>query len=539
MESAERLVMTYRFIRLMSLSLLILLVALGTTQAAAPDPYALAERLDTLLEAKQSANGVKPAPLIDDSAFLRRISLDLIGRIPTSYEVYTFIADSAPDKRRRVVDKLLRSPGYVTHQVNLWRALLLPETMTNAEMRFLQPGFDAWLRQKVRDNTPYDRLAYELIAAPIAAANNPQQQALAPNDPRPNPLAFFAAKEGKPENIAAASSRVFLGVQIECAQCHNHPFAKWSREQFWGMAAFFGGIEQRGDNGAFTPVREIVDRRELAIPNTDRVVQATFLDEREPEWKFKTSARVTLAEWMIRPDNPWFARNAGNRAWAQFNGRGIVEPVDDLNDKNPPSHPELLNELAQAFVAAKFDVQFLVRAITATRAYQRSSELTDPGQADGRLFARMAIKGMSGEQLFDSLVVATGYRAAGSRDQSDPNAGSPERSLFLDRFALQGKKTDPQTSILQALSLMNGRFVADASTPGRSETLAAIAGVPLLSPMDRIEALYVATLSRKPTPEELRRMNQYVETGSEGKLKQRLSDVMWVLLNSAEFRLNH
>jgi Protein of unknown function (DUF1549)/Protein of unknown function (DUF1553) len=531
--------MTYRFIRLMSLSLLILLAALSTAGAAAPDPYALAERLDSLLEAKQSANGVKPAPLIDDTGFLRRVSLDLVGRIPTSYEVYTFIADSAPDKRRRVVDKLLRSPGYVTHHVNLWRALLLPETMTNAEMRFLQPGFDAWLRQKVRDNTPYDRLAYELIAAPIAAANNPQQQALAPNDPRPNPLAFFAAKEGKPENIAAASSRVFLGVQIECAQCHNHPFAKWSREQFWGMAAFFGGIEQRGDNGAFTPVREIVDRRELAIPNTDRVVQATFLDEREPEWKFKTSARVTLAEWMIRPDNPWFARNAGNRAWAQFLGRGIVEPVDDFNDKNPPSHPELLNELAEAFVAARFDVQFLVRAITATRAYQRSSELTDPGQADGRLFARMAIKGMSGEQLFDSLVVATGYRAAGSRDPSDPNGGSPERSLFLDRFALQGKKTDPQTSILQALSLMNGRFVADASTPQRSETLAAIAGVPLLSSPERIEALYVATLNRKPTPEELRRMGQYVEAGGDGKLKQRLSDVMWVLLNSAEFRLNH
>src|SRR5262249_11730797 len=125
------------------------------------------------------------------------------------------------------------------------------------------------------------------------------------------------------------------------------------------------------------------------------------------------------------------------------------------------------------------------------------------------------------------------------RDQSDPNAGSPERSLFLDRFALQGKKTDPQTSILQALSLMNGRFVADASTPQRSETLAAIAGVPLLSNVERIEALYVATLSRKPTPEETRRMSQYVEAGGEGKLKQRLSDVMWVLLNSAEFRLNH
>jgi hypothetical protein len=303
------------------------------------------------------------------------------------------------------------------------------------------------------------------------------------------------------------------------------------------MAAFFGGIEQRGDGGALTPMREIIDRRELAIPNTDRVVPATFLDEMEPEWKFRTSARVTLAEWMVRPDNPWFARNAVNRLWATFFGYGIVEPVDDFNDKNPPSHPELLDEMARAFVAAKFDIQFMVRALTATEAYQRSSALTEAKQRDPRLFARMAVKGLTAEQLLDSLVVATGYRGPDSARNSPD--GGPVRPIFLDRFALPGKKTEPQTSILQALSLMNGSFTADATNVARGETLGAIAALPGLSTGDRVEALYVATLSRKPAPDELQRMVRHVDSAGQEKAKDRLADVMWVLLNSAEFRRNH
>ena len=511
--------------------------------SAAPDPYALAERLDRILDQHHRSNSVKSATPVDDARFLRRASLDIIGRIPTTDEVRGFLADKSLDKRRTLVKKLLKSTGYVDNSVNFWRALLLPEASTNIDMRFLQPGFETWLRETFRDNKPYDKFAYELVAAPMG---NNQEKLNSPNDARANPLAFYTAKEGKPENLAASISRTFLGVQIECAQCHDHPFAEWSREHFWRMAAFFGGIERKGDGHAFDPMmREVVDRRELTIPNTERVVQAAFLDDTEPEWKFRTSARVSLAEWMTASNNKWFARALVNRLWAHYLGYGVVEPVDDFNKKNEPSVPALLDELTKAFVEAKFDLHFLITALTATQAYQRESAVSDPSQLDPRAIGRMPVKGLTGEQLYDSLVVATGYqepkRKKGNDNTEDVEIAnpSPTRALFLDKFALNGRKVDPQTSILQALSLMNGRFVADASSLQGGRALRAVASDPKLSTTERIESLYLATLSRQPTPEELRRVSAYIEAGGKDKLKQSLADLMWVLLNCAEFRLNH
>jgi len=282
-------------------------------------------------------------------------------------------------------------------------------------------------------------------------------------------------------------------------------------------------------------------------------VPATFLDDKEPEWKFKTSARVTLANWMVRADNPWFARNAVNRLWAQLMGTGIVEPVDDFNDKNLPSHPELLDELARAFVASNYDVKYMIRALTATQAYQRSSAVTEPGQREPRLFARMPVKGLTAEQLFDSLGQATGYQEA--RNNLPPGVvvfgNASARQEFLTKFNNRSDKvTEVQTSILQALALMNGKLVADATSLERSETLAAVADAPFLDTRGRIETLYLATLGREPRPKELARLVSYVESGgSDGpgataadrdkNSKQALADVFWALLNSGEFILNH
>jgi hypothetical protein len=305
------------------------------------------------------------------------------------------------------------------------------------------------------------------------------------------------------------------------------------------MAAFFGGIERKGD-GAFNPMmREVIDRRELTIPNTERVVQAAFLDGTEPEWRFKTSARVSLADWMTSPNNKWFARALVNRLWGHFLGYGIVDPVDDFNQKNEPSVPALLDELTKAFVESKYDLHFLITAITSTQAYQRSSAVSDSTQLEPRLIARMPVRGLTGEQLFDSLVVATGFRDNNKSQRGQDGGVASARALFLERFALPGRKVDPNTSILQALSLMNGRFVADATNFEKFGTLGVIAKMPLLKPEERIESLYLTTLSRKPTPEELQRVTRHLTTLGDGKMKQGLSDVMWALLNSAEFRLNH
>jgi hypothetical protein len=335
-----------------------------------------------------------------------------------------------------------------------------------------------------------------------------------------------------------------MGVKIECAQCHNHPFAKWTRQQFWETAAFFAGLSRDGNN-FFGNFREMTDRREMSIPGTDRVVQANFLDGTEPRWKYKVGPRVTFADWLTSRENPFFARAAANRLWAHFFGAGIVEPVDDLGNEDPepshqPSHPGLLDELAKQFAAHDFDVKFLVRAITMSKAYQLTSAQSDPSQDDLRLLARMPVKGMTAEQLFDSVSAATGYREPPGPQGPFIIAGNTPRTDFLTKFASQDKRTETTTSILQALALMNGRLVADATNVERSITLAGVADAPFLDTAGKVETLYLATLSRQPRPAERDRFVKYIDGGGPEKDKKKaLADVFWALLNSSEFILNH
>jgi hypothetical protein len=230
-------------------------------------------------------------------------------------------------------------------------------------------------------------------------------------------------------------------------------------------------------------------------------------------------------------DNPFFARAAANRMWGHFFGIGLVEPVDDFRDDNPPSDPELLDELARAFVASGFDHRYLIRGICLSQAYQRTSARTHASQDGNRLPARMGIKAMTGEQLFDSFALASGYR-----DGQDRGAA---RRQFLTRFALAGPAGEPETSVQQALTLLNGRFVAWATDPDACPTLTAVTQAPGMTTAQRIEALYVATLSRRPTAEESGRLERYVAGAEKSRAAERLADIFWMLLNSAEFRMNH
>jgi hypothetical protein len=513
-------------------------------QAASPgkapdqDAYVLALKIDQYLAERWKAEGVKPAPLADDAAFLRRVYLDITGKIPPAAEVRRFLRDPAPDKRQRVVEQLLDGPGYVGHFSTVFRHLLVPEADTNLQVRFASFGFESWLHKKLGDGAGYDQIARELIVQPVG--NNPQGLVdFYGQGGQASPLPFYLAKEAKPENLAASTARIFLGVRVECAQCHDHPFAKWKREQFWGEAAFFAGIQGRSQDGFLQNVRELADRREMAVPGTDRVAQATFLDGTEPQWKYKVGARETLAQWMTAPENPFFARTAANRLWAHFFGTGIVEPVDDFKEENPPSHPELLDELARQFAAHHFDLKFLIRALAASEAYQLSSVTTDPVQEDPRLFARMAVKGLTPEQIFDSFSQATGFRDPTPLRQQVFAIGTP-RNDFMSKFTQQDRLTELQVSIPQALALMNSQLVTNATSVERSENLAAVIDAPFMDTNGRIEALFLSTLSRKPTPEELARLAPYVNGGGpKHDSKRALADVFWALLNSAEFVLNH
>jgi len=505
------------------------LLSVGQIAAAErPDATSLAAEIDRLILEKLKTTGVSASPLADDATFFRRLNLAIAGRIPVPSEVRAFLADKAPDKRARAVDRLLASPAYVNHMTVSWNGWLLPEAATDPAVANAAVGFKVWLRSRIRENASFDRLTSELLTYPLngrALADQPAGDG--GTDAANGPLAFYTAKEGKPENLAAATARVFLGVHLECAQCHNHPFARWSRDQFWGMAAFFGGIEKT-DGGT---LREIQGKRELLIPNSFRAVPATMLDDREPEWQYKKSPRATLAAWVTAPDNPFFSKAIVNRLWWMLFGVGLVDPVDDFHDQNPASHPELLDTLARAFVQSGFDTKFILRAICQSQAFGRSSAIADSAAANVRLYAHFPMQGLSPEQIYDSLMVLFGERTETRGDDG-------QRRQFLEAFAVSGRQTESPTTILQALTLMNSKQVGAATDGQSSRLLGGVLKLPGLTPTERIEAIYFAVLSRPPRKAELDQTLAHVKGCTDGTDKAH-ADVLWALLNGIEFRTNH
>lgn len=508
----------------------------------ADDATVLAARIDRHLQSRWNSDAIKPAAAADDGEFLRRVSLHISGTIPTVSESRKFLRDNSADKRDVLVTELLETPQYLTNFSNFWRQVMMPEGNTDLQARAQLPGFEAWLRQHLSKNSRYDTIVRELLTVPLdtgrAMASPVDGMGAA------TPLGFFQSKQVKPENLAAATSRMFLGLRIECAQCHDHPQDVWKRQQFWEYAAFFAGIERVDRNEEFVGrVKEIFDRRELKIPDLDgdRVVQATFLDGSSPQWRTRVSSRRELADWITSKKNPFFARTTVNRVWAHFFGVGFVNPVDDFSGTNKPSHPELLDDIAADFAEHNFNLKYLIRAITLTRAYQLSSRRSDPSQDQPQQFARMTVQGLTGEQLFDSLATAVGFFEPARQQNAFVFGQAGPRSDFLELFAPDNNAiTERQTSILQALALMNGEFTSNATSLERSSTLAAIADFPLMKDSERIETMYLATLARKPRAEELERLTKYVDAGGPSKnSRAALADIFWALLNSSEFLFNH
>jgi hypothetical protein len=511
---------------------------------------ALAEKIDQLIAKRWDQTRVQPAPIADDSEFVRRVYLDLAGRIPSVQEARTFIEDKKANKRSRLIEQLLSSPRYVAHFTNIWRALLIPEAGNNFQVKLQQGGFEGWLKRRLARNAGYDQMVRELLTAKINQSN-PQLAILGGG---PSPVPFYLAKEFKPENISSGAARVFLGVSVECAQCHNHPFADWKREQFWSFTAFFAGINSKREMDFLMSLPDDPKKRELTIPGTTKVVKARFLDGSEPKWTSDSNTRATLADWITSPGNPYFARATVNRVWAWFLGHGLVEPVDEMvGTSSTPSHPELLDLLAKEFVEHQFDLKFLIGAIMSSSTYQRTSAVTHPSQIEPGVFARMPLRGLTAEQLFDSLAMATGYRdsGGGGDDLFSGLLGGARsaRSEFLTKFAVAERPTEMQTSILHALTLMNGKVMAAVTSLQKSETLAAVVDAPA-STGERVEALYLAALARKPNGKEIDRTIKFLQdaerhaqaTDAKARRTARqnaLADVFWALLNSPEFVLNH
>lgn len=508
-------------------------------------PKQLAERIDQRLAAKWAADQIQPAPAAGDSEFVRRVYLDLIGRIPRVSELREFLDDRAADKREKLIERLLASQQFVIHWSNTWRDIIMPGG-GNQQAAFFAGNFRVWVEQQIRQNAPYDKMVRDLLAAPTNFG--PQQrggaQFVQPN--QASPLAFFQAQEFKAENLAASTARVFLGVRLECAQCHDHPFSTWSQNNFWELAAFYSGVSPINrvvQPGQPQPVALKNPGREIKIPGKEKVVQAKFPTGEPPQWRDGKDSRAVLAEWVTSPNNPFFARTAANRLWAHSFGMGLLDPCDDEpTAENPIRHPELLADLTQQFIAHAFDLKYLLRSIMFSQAYQRTSVLTHPSQRDTQSFARMPVRGLTPEQLFDNLTTATGY-------QNPPNQPNQQfvvfndqsvRGQFLNRFATQERRTETQTSILQALALMNGKFISDATSLRSSNTLAAVVDVPFMTLEQKIDTLYLATLSRLPRGEERDRLLTYVQRGgAQNDHGAALADVLWALLNTSEFLFNH
>jgi hypothetical protein len=493
---------------------------------SAGDARALTARIDAVLAGRWAEAKILPAAIADDGEFLRRVSLDLIGKIPTAAEARDFLDNPGRDKRLALVERLLDSPAYTTRATEIWRRLLLPEADTEDVARQVSGSFEAWLRRKVIEEAGYDRIVREILTAKLSARNAEQAVGMLES----SPAAYYAAKEGKPENLAAGVARVFLGVRLECAQCHNHPFANWKREQFWSLAAFFADVPPQGaENEVALPRRpDAAPRRELTIPGTKKVVKASHLDGSAPAWRPRADTREILAEWVTAPDNPYFAKAVVNRVWARFFGVGLIEPVDSLDGEAGSELSGLLDELAGQFRAHGYNLKFLIRVFTATRAYNLSS-VENQGGSTAPVFASMPIRGLSPEQLFDSLTQATGSEAADAR------------ARFLELFANREERSvEAETTIIQALTMMNGSYIESATNPETSQVLGAVIKAPFLDTPGRIETVYLATLTRRPRPDELSLLVRYVERRKTAEDRDKaFADIFWAILNGPEFHLNH
>ena len=493
----------------------------------------MASHIDELLAAHWKKSGVELAPPTTDTEFLRRIYLDLTGRIPSVSEVYDFDDDTQQDRRVRLVDQLLSHRDHATHLATVWRRFLLPDGVDLSRYGGTS-GLEQWLVDRFAANVPYDQIVRELLQAEGRVTKS-------------GPILFYAALKLSPEEIASQSARAFLGTRMECAQCHDHPFDdRWSQHDFWSYAAFFARISR--PQGKLETVSSVMrvrdsDRGDVTLPETDEVVPPRFpKGELLDEQSGSRSRRAELAEWLTRDNNQQLARATVNRVWAQMFGLGIVEPVDDMRPDNPPKCPEVLDELTEYFVQTDFDLKNLLRTLVLTDAYQLSSRAATDDPERRANFAQMSIKSFTAEQLYDCIAMATRMQATQTSlngEESLMRFDNSSRRAFLEQFrAPPGQPTEYHAGIPQALTLMNGGLVHSATDVSQSGLLNSMP--PFFRDQQRIETLFLATLSRRPSDKEVSTMLGYVKSaGSDEEKQETFGNILWALLNSAEFTLNH
>ncbi len=484
-------------------------------------------QIDALINQKLAGLGLPVSPISADSEFLRRAYLDLIGVLPTPEEAQRFLLAGNKDRRARLTDELMERPEFVDFWSYRWADLL---RVSRAALR--DKGASAlynWIRDSVAENKPWDQFAREIILAKGGTFEH-------------GPANFYRANV-KPEELAETTAQAFLGVRMQCAKCHNHPYEKWTQNQYYQLAAFFAqsGRKPRGEETVILASRG----GDVKHPKSGKSVIASALGASPIPSDFTGDRREKLAEWLTSPRNPFFAKVLVNRVWRHFMGRGLVEPVDDMRVTNPPSNEPLLNWLAEDFAKNGFDVRRLMRRIMLTNAYQRSAEPVKGNERDTKYLSRYPFKRMRAEQLLDALASATGVPEkfegfpAGFRASQLPI--TTVSSYFLDLFGRPARnitceceRTD-DPNLGQLLHLMNNSGI-NARISSKDGRVAKLIESKRTNPQ-LIQELYLATFSRYPTTVELKQRVATLEKAKDRK--QAAEDLLWALVNSKEFIFNH
>ena len=494
--------------------------------------------IDTLVFAKLKKLNIVPSPLSEDSVFLRRVYLDTLGTLPTLAETRRFLASTDPQKRSRLIDDLLSRPEFV----ELW-ALKFADLfqMGNSGVKGGWQ-FHRWIRQALAENRPFDQIVREMILSGGAFVYDPT-------------VNFYRGLWTGPEGMVTQISQSLLGIRMDCAKCHDHPFERWTQDDFYGLVAFFTRLEFKAESyGLFEraiavrpttrPTYDYINNnKEVMHPKTQAPLRARFLGGSTVEARPDEDIREKLADWLTSPNNPWFSKAIANRVWKHYLARGIVEPVDDFRVTNPPTNEALLNALGDYLAREKYDLRKLMKAILSSQTYQLSSSPNSTNESDDLNYSRFYLKRQMAEVLLDSMSDAAEAKVKipgfplGTRAVSIA-VGSP--NYFLMTFGkVQAREQicerDHEPNVTQAMHLINGDAVNDVvKAPGN--LVERVLARTEWSDEQRIEEIYFASLARPPASEEKMELRTRLAAAPDDVARKKLyQDLLWAVLNSQEF----
>jgi hypothetical protein len=504
-------------------------VPLGIEVAGLP---ATKNFIDEKVFAKLMALGLPASEICDDVTFLRRTTIDICGRLPTLEEADAFAADADPNKREKLIDRLLSSTDYAEYFANKWSAILRNKRRQDSDKRATYSFYD-WIRTSFHQNKPYDEFVREIIASTGEVGKNP-------------PVAWYREVKDQSAQLED-TAQLFLGLRIQCARCHHHPFEKWSQQDYYGFSAFFAQVGRKR-----APLRN-EDRiyvnhtvPQSRNPKTGENVPATGLGSGPLGLTADDDARQALADWMAEKDNPFFAHALVNRYWKHFFGRGLVDPEDDMRVTNPASNPELLNALAQDFIDHDFDLKHLIRTITNSNVYQLSAAPNDWNEDDKQNFSRYYPKRLNAEVLLDAIDQVTGTTTSFSGVPSDVRAVAlPDNgftSYFLTVFGRPEASSacecerSGEANLAQSLHLLNSSEIQGKLTAGNGSA-AKLGGDKARDGLTKVRELYLLAFSREPTPEEASIAVAHIDKSEDQR--KAFEDIIWALINTKEFLFNH